>query len=116
MENLKDKLPVILMVITAIVICVVAVVVMENGESVYYTQIDNSKIEKISSEDEMKYQYTLKCYSEKGKEKEISFKTSRELREDAYLKLDVKMVSGVHKWEEVTFEELPDKVKTNYKE
>lgn len=50
---------------------------------------------------------------ENGKKKEIKFKTSRELREEAYLKLEV-MATGVHAWEEVQYDELPDKVKTNY--
>ena len=41
------------------------------------------------------------------------FKTSRELKEDAFLKLEVKTL-GVHSWEEVQYDELPKKVQTNY--
>ena len=63
----------------------------------------------------MKYEYTLKSYNEHGSEKELKFKTSRELKERAFLKLEVK-VFGVHSWEEVSYDELPDKVKTNYME
>lgn len=114
MENIKEKLPIIIMVIIAIAICGIAFYFMEFSEAIYYTKIDNSKIEKVSSADDMKYKYTLKCYKENGKEKEITFKTSRELREDAYLKLEVKPISGVHKWEEVQHNELPKKVKVNY--
>ncbi len=116
MESLKEKLPMVIIAIIAIAICGVALYIIEFGEDVYYTQIDNTKIEKISSDDNMKYKYTLKCYKESGKEKELAFKTSRELREDAYLKLEVKSVTGVHSWEEVQYNELPEKVKANYTE
>lgn len=114
MESLKEKLPIIIVAIIAIAICGVVLYRIEFGEDVYYTQIDNTKIEKVSSSDNMKYKYTLKCYQENGKEKELTFKTSRELREDAYLKLEVKSISGVHSWEEVQENELPEKVKANY--
>ncbi len=114
MENIKEKLPIIIVAIIAIAICGVVLYKIEFDEDVYYTQIDNTKIEKVSSDDDMKYKYTLKCYKENGKEKEIAFKTSRELREDAYLKLEVKPISGVHSWEEVQYNELPEKVKPNY--
>ena len=87
MENLKEKLPMAIAVIVAIAVCVLALYFFENYNSIYYTQIDNTKIEKISSSDEMKYEYTLDCYNEKGKKKELKFKTSRELKEDAFLKL-----------------------------
>ena len=89
------------------------IVLFENYESAYFTQIDNTKIEKLSSTDDMKYKYTLECYNEKGKKKELKFKTSRELKEDAFLKLEVKTL-GVHSWEEVQYDELPKKVQTNY--
>jgi len=59
----------------------------------------------------MKYEYTLDCYNENGKKKEIKFKTSRELKEDAYLMLEVRTF-GVHTWKEVQRNELPEKVKT----
>lgn len=114
MENLKEKLPMAIAVIVAIAVCVLALYFFENYNSIYYTQIDNTKIEKISSSDEMKYEYTLDCYNEKGKKKELKFKTSRELREDAFLKLEVKTLE-VHSWEEVQYDELPEKVQTNYK-
>jgi len=111
MENLNERLPILIVVIIAIAICGFVFYNMEFGEVVYYTQIDNTKIEKISSSDDMKYKYTLTCYKENGKKKEISFKTSRELREDAYLKLEVRSISGVHSWEEVEHDELPEKVR-----
>ena len=87
MESLKEKIPMIIAVVVAIAICVAILYFFENYEATYYTQIDNTKIEKLSSTDDMKYKYTLECYNEKGKKKELKFKTSRELKEDAFLKL-----------------------------
>ncbi len=113
MENLKEKLPMIIIAIIAIAIVIGAVIFFEGYEAVYYTKIDNTKIEKIASSDEMKYQYTLDSYNEKGNKKEVTFKTSRELKEDAYLLLEIRIV-GVHTWKEVQYNELPDKVKENY--
>lgn len=113
MEDIKEKIPMILAAMFAIVVCILAYYFLEFHESVYYTKIDNNKIEKISSTDDMKYEYTLDCYNENGKKKEIKFKTSRELREDAYLSLIVKL-TGVNKWEEIQYNELPSKVKSNY--
>lgn len=115
MEEIKEKIPVIIALIVAIVIGGIAIYFLEYNESVYYTKIDNTKIEKISSTDDMKYEYTLDCYNENGKTKEIKFKTSRELREDAYLLLEVKTF-GVHSWKEVFYNELPEKVRVNYVE
>lgn len=115
MENVKEKLPMIIAAIVAVIIAAIAFYFLENYELVYYTRIDNTKIEKISTSDEMKYEYTLDCYNEKGKKKEIKFKTSRELKEDAFLMLEVKTF-GVHSWKEVQYNELPEKVKVNYRE
>lgn len=113
MENIKEKIPMIIAIIVAIVICGVVIYFLENYESIYYTQIDNTKIQSISATDNMKYEYTLECYNEKGKKKEVKFKTSRELRQEAYLMLEIRTF-GVHSWKEVQFDELPDKVKSNY--
>lgn len=113
MEDIREKIPIIIAAIVAIAICVIGFYFLENYESVYYTQIDNTKIQSISATDDMKYEYTLDSYNENGKKKEIKFKTSRELKESAYLMLKVKTF-GVHSWKEVEYNELPDKVKVNY--
>lgn len=113
METLKEKMPIIIITIIAIAILGGFLYYFEYYEAIYYTRIDNTKIEKVSSSDEMKYQYTLDSYNEKGTKKEVTFKTSRELREDAYLCLEINGM-GVHSWKEVQYNELPDKVKTNY--
>ena len=112
MESLKEKIPMIIAVVVAIAICVAILYFFENYESAYFTQIDNTKIEKLSSTDDMKYKYTLECYNEKGKKKELKFKTSRELREDAYLELEVMQIRGVVNWKEVQQNELPEDVKS----
>ena len=73
MEDLKEKLPMVIAVIVAIVICVTGLYFFENYKSIYYTQIDNTKIEKVSSSDNMKYEYTLDCYNENGKKRDLEF-------------------------------------------
>ncbi len=59
----------------------------------------------------MKYQYTLVAYNKNGKEKEVQFKTTRELREDAYLELEIMSARGVVNWKEVQVNDLPNNVK-----
>ena len=59
MESLKEKIPMIIAVVVAIAICVAILYFFENYESAYFTQIDNTKIEKLSSTDDMKYKYYL---------------------------------------------------------
>lgn len=86
---------------------------LENYEGIFFTQIDNSKIKETHDSD-MKYEYTLSSYDEAGHKRELKFKTSRELKSDAYLKLSVRTF-GVHSWEEVQFDELPVKVQNIYK-
>ena len=112
MEEFKEKLPIIIAVIIVIALIVGAYYFLVVHKDLYYTQIDNTKIEEISGTDDMKYQYTLTAYNKNGKEKEVQFKTSRELREGAYLELDVMQIRGVINWREVQIEELPDDVKT----
>ena len=77
-----------------------------------YNKVDNTKIQEITESGGMKYEYTLTAYNKNGKEKEIKFKTSRELREDAYLELEVMQIRGVVNWKEVQESELPEDVKT----
>lgn len=102
-------------VIILIVVCglVGALIYFENYEKVYYTQVDNSKIQKLSGSSDMAYEYTLDCYSENGSKKEWSFKTKKELKEGAYLSLEIRS-AGVYKWEEVSFDELPQTVREKY--
>lgn len=113
MENLREKIPMIVAIVIGLTLCIGIYYFLEYYNEVYYTKIDNTKVEKISSSDEMKYEYTLDCYDKNGNKKELKFKTSRELREDAYLLLEVRII-GVHSWEEVQYNELPNQVKVKY--
>lgn len=112
MEDFKEKLPIIIAVIIVIALLVGAYYFLVIHKDQYYTQIDNTKIQELSGSDDMKYEYTLTAYNKNGKEKEVKFKTSRELREGAYLELDVMQMRGVINWREVQANELPDDVKT----
>ena len=112
MESFREKIPMIIAVIIVIALIIGAYYFLIVHKEQYYTRIDNTKIEEISGTDDMKYQYTLTAYSKNRKEKEVEFKTSRELREGAYLELDVMQMRGVVNWREVQANELPEDVKT----
>ncbi len=93
----------------------------EAGSTEYYSQIDNSKIEQVDSEGgvinlegNLPYSYTLLCYDENGGEKEITFGTSRELRDGAFICLTVMSIRGVLDWSEVQYDELPTAVQNHY--
>ncbi len=93
----------------------------ESGSTEYYTQIDNSKLEQVDSKGgvinlkgSLPYAYTLLCYDENGGEKEITFGTSRELRDGAFIRLTVMPVRGVLNWSEVQYDELPTAVQNHY--
>ncbi len=62
----------------------------------------------------MDLKYTLLSYDENGKGKDISFGTTRELKEDAFLCLTLMPVRGVVEWKEVQYEELPEAVRNQY--
>lgn len=100
MKGVKEKLPIIFTVVIVIIICAGIFYFLENYESVYYTQIDNDKLQIVPSTDDMKYEYILDCYNENGNKKEMNFKTSKKLKESAYLRLEVRTL-GVHTWKEV---------------
>lgn len=106
---MKGKLLAVVGVILFVGACVYGAYYWENSEAIYYTQIDNSKIKELDTTSKMKYEYALTSYDINGKKKVLKFKTSRELREEAYLKLIVRAL-GVYKWEEVQYDELPKNV------
>ena len=113
MENIKGKIFAGIGIVVVIAVFFIIFWLLFYQESTYYTKIDNTKVEQLDSGD-MRYEYTLDAYNEKGNSKEIIFKTSRELKDDAYLKLDVMLTRGVKSWEEVQYDELPDKVQEKY--
>ena len=112
METFKEKLPIIIVIIIVIALMFGLFYFLVLHKNLYYTQIDNTKVQQVSNSDDMKYQYTLMAYNKNGKKKEIQFKTSRELREDAYLELEVMQIRGVTTWNDVQAQALPDEVKT----
>lgn len=65
------------------------------GSSNYYTQIDNEKVLEIEPHGAMNYSYTLTAYDESGKEKALTFETSKILTDGAYICLDVAPIRGV---------------------
>lgn len=77
------------------------------GKTMYYTVVNNDKVEQDTNK---RYDYILTAYDEKGKEKELNFSASKQLREGAYLELYVTTFRGVTYWHEVRYEDLPDKV------
>ncbi len=79
---------------------------VEHYEDFYYTQVDNTKVKELVENKE--YRYSLMSYNKNGKKKELSFKTSRKLKEDAYLKLTIRSL-GVHRWEEIDIKDIPSK-------
>lgn len=111
MENFKEKIPIVIAIISILALIVGTYYFLVVHKDLYYTQIDNAKIQKISNSNDMKYEYTLKAYSQNGKEKEVQFKTDRELRQGAYLELEIMQMRGVVNWREVQLNELPDDVK-----
>lgn len=111
MENIKDKLCVVVLIIIFLILCGLSYYFLLYKTNLYYTQIDNTKVEALSATDDMKYKYTLIAYDENGKAKEVEFKTSRELRNNAYLELEVMAFRGVVSWSEVEEENLPEAVK-----
>lgn len=94
----------------------------EADSTYYYSQIDNSNIKQIESKGGvidfkggMSYSYTLFSYDKEGKEKDITFGTSRQLKEGAFIRLTVKPIRGVIAWEEIQYDELPAAVQKLYK-
>lgn len=92
-----------------------------SGSAFYYTQIDNGRIREINSRGGvidlhggMRYSYTLCAFDESGEDKEVTFGTSRELKEGAFLRLTVMPVRGVVEWSEVKYDELPMAVQVKY--
>ena len=102
MEQTKPKFTILIVSLAILLSLGIVFYFIENYETVYYTKIDNTKIQNLSALEDMKYEYTLDAYNKEGRKKEVKFKTSRELREDAYLILELRTM-GVHSWVEVQY-------------
>lgn len=119
---MKKKILLTFGVLTAGFLCFCLWMVSGMGSDAYYTQIDNTQLEQVSSRGGMfdlhgglPYSYTLLAYNEKGKEKKITFGTVRALKEDAFLCLTVMPVRNVLEWSEVSYDQLPEVVQDHYK-
>lgn len=126
MEDIRMKKK-IMIGITAVAIVMIGLVcfcawfLSGTGSTYYYSQIDNSKVKQTESKGgvinfsgSMDYSYTLFAYDENGNGKDITFGTSKELKEGAYICLTVMPIRGVLEWEEVQYDELPAAVQSNY--
>lgn len=123
-NNMKKKLKIIIGVVAVFLIGLVgfcAWFLSGSGSAEYYAQIDNTKVEQVDSnggvmnfKGSLPYSYTLLSYDENGSEKEITFGTSRELRDGAFIRLTVMPVRGVLDWSEVQYDELPAEVQKHY--
>lgn len=117
---------IVLIVIIAVVLALAAgfygMFFLGMGSTYYYTQIDNTKFTEnssggvvdLSGGGGLEYIYTLAAYDDNGKEKELVFGSSRQLREGAFIRLTVFSMRGVTDWEEVQTEELPERVREIY--
>ncbi len=123
-NNMKKKLKIIIGVVAVFLIGLVgfcAWFLSGSGSAEYYAQIDSTKVEQVDSnggvisfKGNLPYSYTLLSYDENGSEKEITFGTSRELRDGAFIRLTVMPVRGVLDWSEVQYGELPAAVQNHY--
>lgn len=107
-----------------IIIFIVALIILIAGAAIWfgwggtdaewYSQIDNSCVRQVNASDDMIYKYTLTCYDAEGRSREISFKTSRILKEDAFILLETMPLRGVVSWSEVLWPDLPAAVQAYY--
>lgn len=72
-----------------------------------YVRVDNDLV-CASSDADMPFEYRLAAFDANGARSDVSFKTVRELRDDALLELKVLPLRGVISWEEVAPDEVPD--------
>ena len=107
-----------------IIIFIVALIILIAGAAIWfgwggtgaewYSQIDNTCVRQVNASDDMIYKYTLTCYDAEGHSREISFKTSRILKEDAFILLETMPLRGVVSWSEVLWPDLPAAVQACY--
>ena len=83
----------------------------------YYVKIDNARISENESSGGVinlgssePYLYKLEAVNAAGDKTEIEFGASRELHQNAFLKLDLQPIRGVVRWSEISEDSLPPKV------
>lgn len=99
-----------------VIVCMSVAFLATQGNTDYYTQIDNKWVTEIPPHGAMNYKYTLSSYDEKGTEKDVTFETSKILTDKAFLCLKVNPLRGVVTWAEVQYDELPSAVQQQYSE
>ena len=110
----KKKIGIVIVVaVLAITFMTVAFLTTQTNTD-YYTQIDNRWVTEIDPHGTMNYEYNLDAYDETGKERDITFETSKVLTDGAYLCLKVAPIRGVVTWAEVQYDELPEAVQAVY--
>lgn len=106
--------------ITAVAICGLAAILLFAASVTnlflagdYYIKIDNACISEnessggvVNLESSEPYLYKLEAVNAAGDKTEIEFGASRELRQDAFLKLDLQPIRGVVGWSEVSEDSL----------
>ena len=97
-----------------IVLCMGVAFLATQGKTDYYTQIDNRWVTEIAPHGAMNYEYNLDAYDETGKERDITFESSKVLTDGAYICLKVAPIRGVVTWAEVQYDELPPAVQEVY--
>lgn len=113
MEEIKNKILVGVAITGVLLVVGLVFWLLFYQSSIYYTKIDNEKITIVKDSD-MKYQYDLVAYDAKGHKKDVTFKTRKELKDGAFLQLDVMITRGVIAWEEVDYNSLPKETQAKY--
>lgn len=105
---------VVVIVLVGFVVFIQNVNLNRIGAEQYYVQInqDGKKIEDKSDSGQkyVSYEYTLEGFDSNGKEKSLTLTASKELRQDAYLRVYVKG-NDVSSYQEVVATELPEQAK-----
>ena len=76
-------------------------------DSTWYIQIDNTRLTDVTPRGGMYYRYELTAWNESGRERKLTFETSRILRDGAYLRLNVAPLRGVTDWTEIQPDDVP---------
>ena len=111
MESIKSKIFASVAVIVFVLLCVIGYRAVFVDAAHYYTKIDNSAVKQLKPNE---FEYNLAAYDKHGKRTELTFKAGKELREDAYLELDVMFMRGVVNWREIQPDDLPLDVRPRY--
>ena len=85
-----------------------------NNAVSYYGRIDNDLVEEITPHGGMNYRYHMPVYLEDGSREDLDLDTSRILKDEAYICIEVAPLRGVISWAELQYEELPIPVQAHY--